>query len=174
VVTPRSLRSLTIPLRSQQGARAVLQARGYGRSGNEAGPLRDLPDWEYEDGTPAPVSQGRRKSANQVKRVEQTIERIRASFPTDPDLLRIKITEGNLGLQQRAEVARRAEETARKKALDKEKKQERRKQRAAASASATTAQPTAPTEDQPSKNSKPTRAKAEAKPRRSKANNDAE
>eukprot|EP00996_Jenningsia_fusiforme_P006332 NODE_7638_length_457_cov_24.147059_g7187_i0.p1 GENE.NODE_7638_length_457_cov_24.147059_g7187_i0~~NODE_7638_length_457_cov_24.147059_g7187_i0.p1 ORF type:complete len:117 (+),score=20.46 NODE_7638_length_457_cov_24.147059_g7187_i0:77-427(+) len=33
----------------------ALEKLGFGKWGNNSGPLRDLPDWEYADGTPAPT-----------------------------------------------------------------------------------------------------------------------
>jgi len=46
---------------SRFAGQKVRLARGEGRSGNEDGPLHDLPDWHYADGTPAPETVSQRR-----------------------------------------------------------------------------------------------------------------
>ena len=59
----------------------ALAAQGLGRSGNAAGPLHDLPDWEYVDaeaeGEP-PVSRRRRLWQHRRERLSAEIARMRA------------------------------------------------------------------------------------------------
>ncbi|XP_065827616.1 large ribosomal subunit protein mL52-like [Oscarella lobularis] len=48
--------------------------KGMARSGNEYGPLTDLPDWSYADGRPAPESKAK---VIRKRRQEHLAERIK-------------------------------------------------------------------------------------------------
>eukprot|EP00038_Savillea_parva_P031191 m.83626 g.83626 ORF g.83626 m.83626 type:complete len:115 (+) comp9550_c0_seq3:181-525(+) len=54
--------------------------QGKARSGTEYGPLTDLPDWSYEDGTPAPPTAAQLKRERQQAALQERIARLTAEM----------------------------------------------------------------------------------------------
>lgn len=50
--------------------------QGKARSGNEYGPLTDLPDWSYVDGRPAPATKGQQRRAQRQRVLNERILRL--------------------------------------------------------------------------------------------------
>lgn len=57
----------------QAGERFRLR-NGLERCGNESGPLREMPDYSYIDGSPGPLSEG---AIRQIRKREKIYERIK-------------------------------------------------------------------------------------------------
>jgi len=66
----------SVALTARAGQRHRLM-QGVGRSGNEDGPLHDLPDWEFADGTPAPTTRKQRTWQIQRQKTAARINRLR-------------------------------------------------------------------------------------------------
>jgi len=63
--------------------------RGVGRCGNEDGPLHDLPDWYFADGTAAPSTPKQRKWAKKRLTVQERKDRLIKEMEED-------IAKGNI------------------------------------------------------------------------------
>mmetsp|Transcript_31146 Transcript_31146/g.81650 ORF Transcript_31146/g.81650 Transcript_31146/m.81650 type:complete len:128 (-) Transcript_31146:374-757(-) len=55
-------------------------SRGKARSANEYGPLTDLPDWSYEDGTPAPPTEAQIRRERQQSGLLKRIGRLQSEM----------------------------------------------------------------------------------------------
>eukprot|EP01027_Heterolobosea_sp_BB2_P008572 GEZU01012715.1.p1 GENE.GEZU01012715.1~~GEZU01012715.1.p1 ORF type:complete len:244 (-),score=48.82 GEZU01012715.1:607-1338(-) len=82
-VTKLFRRSLSInnnsPANILRAGQAIWSARGYGRSGNEKGPIREMPDWSFADGTPAPLTKRQRLYKLREQRKLVTMARLARS-----------------------------------------------------------------------------------------------
>jgi len=59
------------------------QAQGIARCGNEDGPIHDLPDWHFKDGTPAPESEKRLKWQYKRKKEKELIQQLWSEMEDD-------------------------------------------------------------------------------------------
>ncbi|RDD44097.1 39S ribosomal protein L52, mitochondrial [Trichoplax sp. H2] len=50
--------------------------RNLPRSGNEYGPLTELPDWSYADGRPGPISKGQKKRDSKQQALSERVQRL--------------------------------------------------------------------------------------------------
>jgi len=79
---------------TQRAGGDILKQRGYGRAGNESGPLTNLPDFHFTDGTVPPPSKNKRKRIYAQKRAVKRIEEIRQKFPESGQGLKTMIFKG--------------------------------------------------------------------------------
>jgi large subunit ribosomal protein L52 len=67
----------------QRAGQKILLAQGKGRCGNNLGPLHDLPDWEYADGTPAPLTRKEQQWKDDRRRFEEKVTRLAVAADQD-------------------------------------------------------------------------------------------